>query len=85
MKKLALMTAIVLGLSMASFAVNSGLFGRGAVVEDSKTDSPSTGLFPTLPAHNILGHQPATPLGSGIAVLIGLGAAYAVHKRKQNE
>lgn len=85
MKKLALIAAIVLGLSTASFANNSGLFGRGAVVDDSKTNSPSMGLFPTLPAHNMVDNQPATPLGSGIAVLIGLGAAYAVHKRKQNE
>ena len=85
MKKLALILAIVLGLGMASFADNSGLFGRGRTVQESKTDSPNTGLFPTLPVHNLVGNQPATPLGSGVVVLLGLGAAYAVAKKRREE
>jgi hypothetical protein len=38
---------------------------------------------PALPGHGSEGNQPA-PLGSGIAVLIGLGAAYAVAKKRED-
>ena len=79
MKKLALTLAIVLGLGMASFADNAGLFGRGES-ESANRDQ----MFPVLPLHNQPGNQPATPLGSGIAVLIGLGAAYAVAKKRED-
>ena len=86
MKKLALTLAIVLGLSMASFANGGGLFGQGqAVAEESNTSVMSgtrLGGVPALPGHGSEGNQPA-PLGSGIAVLIGLGAAYAVAKKRE--
>ena len=81
MKKLALTLAIVLGLGMASFADNGGLFGRGEQGEGSNRDG---GLYPTLPSHGQTGNQPA-PVGSGIALLIGLGAAYAVAKKNEKE
>ncbi len=87
MKKLVLTVAIVLGLSMASFAEGGGLFGQGQNVEES---TPTTmlsnrdGIFPGLPGggHGQGGNQPA-PVGSGIAVLIGLGAAYAYAKKRE--
>ena len=86
MKKLVLTVAIVLGLSMASFAEGGGLFGQGQTVEES---TPSTMMyhrdgFPGLPGggHGQGGNQPA-PVGSGIAVLIGLCAAYAVAKKRK--
>ena len=87
MKKLALTLAIVLGLSMASFAEGGGLFGQGQSAEET---TPTTmynrsGGAPGLPGggHGAGGNQPA-PLGSGIAVLIGLGAAYAVAKKRED-
>ena len=85
MKKLALTLAIVLGLSMASFAAGGGLFGQGqAAPEQSNSVMTETGFFaPKLPTHNQTNNQPA-PLGSGIAVLLGLGAAYAASKKRKD-
>ena len=88
MKKLVLTLAIVLGLGMASFANNGGgLFGQGQVATQESSSSVMTGNrlggAPNLPGHGTEGNQPA-PLGSGIAVLIGLGAAYAVAKKRED-
>ena len=87
MKKLALTLAIVLGLSMASFAEGGGLFGQGQSAEESTTPTTmyNRSGAPGLPGggHGQDGNQPA-PLGSGIAVLIGLGAAYAVAKKRED-
>ena len=94
MKKLIAITAILLGLSMTSFA-QGGLFHRGASAPEgetadyslSKGGSRATGeAIPMLPSHNSSNEsQPATPVGSGIAVLMGLGAAYLVGKRRREE
>jgi len=84
MKKLALTIAIVLGLSMTTFAEGGGLFQRGGEPE-------SNGYYgtrlngPGLPGHGEEGDQPATPLGTGIAVLTALGAAYLVGKKRNEE
>ena len=87
MKKLAMTLAIVLGLGMASYANGGGLFGQGqAAPEQNSTPVMSgnrLGGAPGLPNHNQDSNQPA-PLGSGIAVLIGLGAAYAVAKKRED-
>ena len=85
MKKLALTLAIVLGLGMASYADGGGLFGYGQAMDNNTTNSSRTEspLFPSLPnQHDLPGNQPA-PVGSGIAVLIGLGAAYAFAKKRE--
>ena len=87
MKKLALTVAIVFGMSMVSFAAGGGLFGQGqAVAEENSTTVMSgnrLGGVPSLPDHNQDTNQPA-PLGSGIAVLVGLGAAYAAAKNRKD-
>jgi len=91
MKKLALTIAIVLGLSMTTFANpdGGGLFQRGEVSpETSAIYGNRDGDTPLLPNHNLSGNQNAdnpAPLGSGIAVLLGLGAAYAVGKKRREE
>ena len=89
MKKLVLTIAVVLGLSLTTFADNDGgLFQRGA-------SEPTSGIYgdrdgetlmtPGLPMnHNMNGNQDA-PLGSGIAVLLGLGAAYMVAKKRKED
>ena len=88
MKKLALTIAIVLGLSMATFANpdEGGLFQRGTTPANESLygnrETPS--LTPGLPGHGSEGNEPA-PLGSGIAVLLGLGAAYMVGKNRREE
>ena len=79
MKKLALTIAIVLGLSMASFA-QGGLFQRGAEPE-SKADRDD---FPGIPGHGSNENQSA-PLGTGIAIMTAFGAAYLVGKRRKED
>ena len=88
MKKLVLTIAVVLGLSLTTFADNDGgLFQRGASEPTSGIygDRETGVLTPGLPMnHNMNGNQDA-PLGSGIAVLLGLGAAYMVAKKRKED
>ena len=80
MKKLALTIAIVLGLSMASFA-QGGLFQRGT---DPNRESDIN--MPSVPGqHGLSGDQPAAPLGTGIAIMTAFGAAYLVGKRRKED
>ena len=88
MKKLALTIAIVLGLSMTTFANpdEGGLFQRGTTpANESLYGNRETPSLPGLPGHGSGNNEPAAPLGSGIAVLLGLGAAYMVGKKRREE
>ena len=61
---------------------NAGLFGLGTTLGGNRTQNgPMIGL-PT--EHGADGDQD-TPLGSGIAVLTALGAAYLVGKKRKEE
>lgn len=88
MKKLALTLAIVLGLSITTFADGGGLFQRGANPEQENgfMGNRTTGQ-PTLPGHNLSGNQDGdqVPVGTGIAVLAVLGGAYLVGKKRREE
>lgn len=87
MKKLALTIAVVLGLGLTTFANNDGgLFQRGASESTSGVYEDRGGLMngPGLPGHDEPGNHDA-PLGSGVAVLLGLGAAYMVAKKHREE
>ena len=85
MKKLALTIAVVLGLGLTTFANNDGgLFQRGA-------SEPTYGLYRdreerllVVPGHGETNNMNA-PLGSGVAVLLGLGAAYMVAKKRKED
>jgi hypothetical protein len=83
MKKTIMTIAIVLGLSMTTFADGGGLFQRGNT--PGQKEVTSTGLVtPNLPNHG--GDENAdAPLGTGIAVLTALGAAYLVGKKRREE
>ena len=95
MKKLTLTIAIILGMTMTSFA-DDGLFNRAnnanngasgySFFTGSRIGDEGEGVFntPGLPGHGSDDNQPA-PLGSGIAVLMGLGAAYMVAKKRREE
>ncbi len=87
MKKTALTLAIVLGLGMTAFADgdnnNGGLFKRGAESCDNATSSRTESLM--LPGSHGQDTDQTSPLGSGVAVLLGLGAAYAVAKKRREE
>ena len=86
MKKLALTIAIVLGLSMTTFADGGGLFQRGAD-QNHATGVYNRELRPMLPDHGSdqNGDADEAPLGTGIAVLAGLGAAYLIGKRRKED
>ena len=90
MKKLIMTIAIVLGMTMGTFAQEvevyeeKGLFGMGKGIfrggngeEDPLLNLPGFGEEEDVNAE--------TPLGSGIAVLMGLGAAYLVGKRRKED
>lgn len=94
MKKTIITIAIILGLGTAAFA-DGGLFQRGYNAETDKSgyvyyESKYNFLAkedthtPLLPSHG-LGDNQNAPLGSGIAVLMGLGTAYLVAKRHKQE
>ena len=89
MKKLALTIAIVLGLSMTSFADpnGGGLFQRGTTPEKEGVYGNREGAdTPMLPNHGKTENQDANaPLGTGIAVLAALGGAYLVAKKRREE
>ena len=94
MKKLTLTIAIILGMTMTTFAEGGGLFNRGNNarngasgysyfstdgLSDIRTEDP---FNPLLPAHGLEDNQDA-PLGSGIVALLSLGAAYMVAKKRR--
>ena len=96
MKKLALTIAIVLTMGLNVFAqydedkygiqpwFESGLLGRGdASSGGTRGDGDPSFLLPG--SHGGSGDASATPLGSGIAVLVGLGAAYMVAKKRKED
>ena len=92
MKKQIMTIAIVLGLSMTSFA-QGGLFHRGANADGTPAEVSLTGDGtkadgdgrPMLPIHNQQDSNQPAPLGSGIALLTALGAGYVVAKRRREE
>ena len=95
MKKLIMTTAIVLGLAMTTFAQGGSMFHRensgdngNAVYQErsyfSKDGNGSLLSTPGLPGHGENTNQNA-PIGSGIALLTALGAAYLVGKKRREE
>ena len=85
MKKLIITTAIILGLGLTTFANPGGLFQRGTTDEEYTGSSYfRDGGSPMLPNHGLNENQNA-PLGTGIAVLTTLGAAYLVGKKRREE
>ncbi len=90
MKKTILTIAIILGLSLTTFADGGGLFQRGTDPNQEqgffgKGNRNANGT-PALPGHNLLENQDAdAPLGTGIAVLAVLGGAYLVGKKRKEE
>ena len=95
MKKLVLTIAIVLGLSCVSFGQlakeqGGGLFKRGDMSKSQSNffrEGEPAMLFPgTLgEGGNVNAFDDDAPLGSGIALLLGLGGAYLVAKKRKEE
>lgn len=87
MKKLSITIFILFGLCMTTFADpnGGGLFQRGFESDEEYYGSGfRSNEKPLLPYHELNSNQPAdTPLGSGVAVLLGFGAAYLVAKKRK--
>ena len=87
MKKLTITIALVIGLGMSSFADGNqggGLFQRGSETEENSSYDRGSILTPGIPGHGGNQNQNA-PLGTGIALLTALGAAYLVGKKRKAE
>lgn len=87
MKKHIILTTIVLGMTIGAFAQGGGLFGMGSQRESSYeyTNTRGESLI-GLPSSHGSGEDQntdVTPLGSGMAILVGLGAAYAASKSRR--
>ena len=90
MKKHLITLTIILGMAMTGFA-QDGMFHRAnsgdngnAVYESKGGMFKNEPLTPGLPTHGLGTNQDA-PLGSGIVMLLSLGAAYAVAKKRNEE
>lgn len=83
MKKLALTTIIFLSLGFGAMAQEGGLFGMGPT-KSEESGLMNRGGFPNLPGHGETTDQPA-PLGTGTMLMLGLGAAYLVSKKRREE
>ena len=82
MKKLALTVAIVLTMGLGAYAQDGGLLGRGVSGQDRDVTTP---MIPS--THGLTTDQDGdeVPMGSGVAVLLGLGAAYMVAKKRKED
>ena len=85
MKKTAITIAILLTMGIGAFAQN-GLLGKGGGYDEDYRDNPeSTTPFILPGSHGGSDDVDATPLGTGIAVLTALGAAYLVGKKRKED
>ena len=85
MKKLALTIAIVLTMGLSAMAQDGGLLNRGVSFDKQEKNGLRGGIGPSLPGgHGETGDVDA-PLGSGVAVLLSLGAGYLVGKKRNEE
>lgn len=87
MKKLLIILAIVLGLSFGAFA-QGGLFQYGAVSDEeyyrASSRDGSTPLL-SLPGTHGETNDVQAPLSDSALLLVGLGAAYLVRKKRSSK
>ena len=83
MKKTLTTIAILLGITLCATAQNGGgIFERGYVSEEASNPRSGESLL-SLPGSHGSNTDTDAPLGGGIAVLLGFGAAYAFAKRRK--
>ncbi len=79
MKKVLVTLSLVLTLGLGASAQSDAFFSYSDVETPNRTGS-ELGATPGLPMRGLDTDQPA-PLGSGLLVLAGLGAAYALRRK----
>lgn len=82
MKKTIITLTILFGMSMG-LSAQGGMFGYGETRSSDYRDEDNQSLL-HLPSSHGGTEDDGAPLGSGIAVLVGLGAAYALTKKRNN-
>ena len=93
MKKTIVAVAILLGIGLSGMAQEGGgMLRRSQEYEQGRNANrmgyraTGDGIGLVLPTeHGASDDTNATPLGSGVAVLLGLGAAYLVGKKRREE
>lgn len=88
MKKTVLTLAIVLGMTIGTFAQeDGGIFGRGPMpgneLYESTTNSSGPLMLPQVHGTGADQSGETAPLGTGALLLIGFGAAYALKKKNK--
>ena len=84
MKKTITTIAILIGITLCASAqqTGGGIFERGYVSEEASNPRSGESLL-SLPGSHGSNTDTEAPLGGGIAVLLGFGAAYAFAKRRK--
>jgi hypothetical protein len=83
MKKLALTVAIVLGMTCMGMA-QGGLFQKGSISNDGPMRD-GEGPAISLPNEHGSSNDFDAPVGSGIVMLLGMGGAYLVAKKRKED
>jgi hypothetical protein len=84
MKKLALTIAIVLTMGLGAFAQHS-LLGKSNAERSGSRDITTPAIMETHDHTEDVDGNGKVSLGSGIAVLLSLGSAYVVAKKRKEE
>lgn len=84
MKKLILTIAVVLAVGIGSASAQRSLLGKSDAEQRGYRENENITTPKLVAQHNLTGNQEA-PLGSGVAVLLGLGAAYMVAKKRKED
>ena len=79
MKKVLVTLSLVLTLGLGASAQSDAFFSYSDVETPNRTGTES-GAMPGLPMRNQSADQTA-PLGSGLLLLAGMGAAYALRRK----
>lgn len=78
MKKVLVTLSLVVTLGLGAMAQNDSFFAYSDVENQQRSGEININL-PALPNQGEYGDQ--TPLGSGLLILAGMGAAYAMRRR----
>lgn len=86
MKKTIATLSLILAIDIGATAQNGGgLFQRGPMREDNNYDRTEGSSLLGLPSVHGSDTDSDVPLGSGMAVLLGMGAAYLMGKKHREE
>ncbi len=87
MKKIAIIIALLFGMNSFILSQTGGMLRHGPEPVQDMFGKSNDDVMPLMPTqHNQGGnHDADAPLASGVLVLLGLGAGYALVRRKKSE